>query len=101
VKLTYESPTHDRPLVTAATLLASFVVIQLFLGVEAWVAKFSSGLPDMQPVTLRQAIVRTAHHLVGSAIFATSAVVTLRAYRLTVPGAIQAPAPFGQMEGAV
>ena len=101
VKLAYESPAHDRPLATAATLLAAFVVVQLFLGVEAWIAKFASGLPDMQPVTLRQAIVRTAHHLVGSAIFATSAVVTLRAYRLTVPIPLRATAPIRQLGGAV
>jgi heme a synthase len=101
VKLSYESPTRDRSLVTAATLLAGFLVIQLFLGVEAWVARFASGLPDIQPVTFRQAIIRTAHYLVGSAIFASSAVVTLRAYRLTVPISVRATAPFRQLERAV
>jgi cytochrome c oxidase assembly protein subunit 15 len=96
VKGIFQSPAATRGMATAATLLAAFVVLQLVLGAEAWIAKFGSGGPaDMRPVTVHQAVIRTAHFLVGSGIFATSVVIALQAYRQTMPVAVLAPNSVG------
>src|SRR5207302_3908866 len=82
VKGIFQSSAATRGMTTAVTLLAAFVVLQLVLGVEAWMTKFAAGgLADMQPVTVRQAVIRTGHFLVGSGIFATCIVIMLQTYR--------------------
>src|SRR5262249_43404834 len=105
VKLSSEHPGPSKLVSSSARLLAVFVALQIMLGIEAWLMKYSPGsLPGLQAVTLRQGIVRTAHFLVGSGVFATALIVMLRAsaYRLTAvqveaePGAM----PLGRMEGA-
>jgi heme A synthase len=95
-KLAHE---QDRSLVPYVSLLAGFVALQVALGVEAWMIKFPPGvLPDSQPVTIRQGIVRTAHFLVGSVVFATAVVVALHANRR--PVSELRVAPLERMEGA-
>jgi cytochrome c oxidase assembly protein subunit 15 len=67
--------TEERRLVMPGVILAFMVAMQLFLGVEAWMFKYLvAGLHE-------QAVVRTAHVLIGALIFATSVVVTLQAFR--------------------
>jgi cytochrome c oxidase assembly protein subunit 15 len=99
-KTVHESEDTDPSLRSAVTFLAVLVALQVMLGVEAWMMKFGAGgLAVYQPVTPQQAIIRTAHFLVGSAILAASVVVTLRAHRaLAVNFRLAAP-PVRRMEG--
>ena len=60
-------------------LLGMFLILQVVLGIEAWMGKFASGvLYDLQVPTSGQIFVRTAHVLVGTGIFATSVVLVLQ-----------------------
>ena len=69
-------------------LLAVFLVLQVMLGVEAWMGKFASGvLPELQRVSKGQAIVRTGHVLIGTGILATSVALVLASRRQ--PGSAQ------------
>jgi cytochrome c oxidase assembly protein subunit 15 len=71
----FESAARDRRLAIPVMLLAALVAGQLMLGVEAWMFKyFASAL-------VTQAVIRTAHVLMGALTFATSVVVTLQAHR--------------------
>ncbi len=75
----YENHAADKPLTATVTLLAALVALQLLLGVEAWMTKFGTGvLPELQHLTVGQALIRTAHYLVGSGIFVTSVIIALR-----------------------
>lgn len=85
VKSVLENPATAKPLRTASVLLAVLVTGQLVLGVESWLARSSPiGLPELQAVTVPQAIVRSAHVLMGSLVLGASVVVTLRAHRQTI-----------------
>jgi cytochrome c oxidase assembly protein subunit 15 len=66
----------------AIKTLASLITLQVMVGVEAWIRKFGAGtLPELQPLTTGQEMVRTTHFLLGSAIFATSVMAALLAQR--------------------
>jgi heme A synthase len=86
----------DRPLRRTAVLLAVLLVLQLGLGVEAWVGRFGSGVPpeDMKP-NLALDAVRSGHFVVGTLLFATAVVLALLSYRpgLAARGAGVSPAP--------
>ncbi len=45
--------------------------------------------PELQPVTVGSALVRTAHVLVGAGVLATSVVAAMQAYRATVPSEVE------------
>jgi heme A synthase len=80
--------------------LFGLLILQLMLGVEAWIQKFSGGpLPDMQALTTGQEMVRTSHYLLGSAIFATTVMIALRAHRQLSWNVEIVTAPVGRMEG--
>jgi heme A synthase len=67
------------PYRSLAALLAALVGVQVLLGIEALFIKFAAGpLPELQTVTVGQGIVRTAHFLVGSFVFAASISLALR-----------------------
>jgi heme A synthase len=84
----------------AVKLLLVLVAAQLLLGVESWMMRFTgAGLFALQTVTVGQAVIRTAHVLIGSWILATAVVVALRAHR-RVALAVLAAAPEGRWEGA-
>jgi heme A synthase len=102
VKLVLETQAGNRPLTGAVKLLASLVVLQLLLGVESWMMKFAAGfaMADLQAIPPQQELVRTAHFLVGSAVFATAVVVALRAHRQMALAVQLAPVQVGRMEGA-
>jgi heme A synthase len=54
-------------------ILSTFLVLQILLGVEAWMGKFTSGvLPELQKITKELAIIRISHVLIGTGILATS-----------------------------
>lgn len=91
---------RDRRLTGPATLLAALLMLQIMLGLEAWIMRTAAGwMLELQPLTVRQAIIRTAHVLVGSLTFATAMVLTLRAHRsVWVPAPERAP--LHSLEGA-
>jgi heme A synthase len=71
-------PSLRRPLVLLAVLLCA----QVLLGVEAWLSKYLGvELPEAERVTVGQAVIRTAHVLVGSWILATSVGLALLLWR--------------------
>jgi cytochrome c oxidase assembly protein subunit 15 len=63
----------------AGWLLGLLLIVQIILGVEAWMAKFGSyTLPELVTITVQYATIRTSHALVGSGLLATALVITLR-----------------------
>ncbi|MDY3556546.1 hypothetical protein R5W24_005712 [Gemmata sp. JC717] len=60
-------------------VLAALLVVQLYLGIEAWLAKFGAYmLPELVPVTPEGGAIRTFHALVGSGVWAASLALALR-----------------------
>jgi len=101
MKCIFAAPRPDGRLTLAASLLACFLTIQLMLGVEAWMMKFSSGMiADLKPITAPQGVVRTAHFLAGSGIFATAFVIALWTRRGRVIAIQVVSAPASRLEGA-
>jgi hypothetical protein len=62
-------------------------VIQVLLGVEAWMGKFAAAgpyatqMPMERPVTTLMASIRTGHVVIGTALLASTVVFALRAVR--------------------
>jgi cytochrome c oxidase assembly protein subunit 15 len=80
----------------SALLLLVLIGLQVGLGVEAWIGKFARGMVvELDPLTIQKGVIRTAHFLAGSAIFATGIVITLKAYALgsLADGPVRLPAP--------
>ena len=61
-------------------LLQLLVGLQIVIGIEAWLIKYAAGFAAalLQPVTVGGAAVRTAHAVVGYALFATAVALALR-----------------------
>jgi hypothetical protein len=62
-------------------VLLTLVAVQLFLGVEAWLTRFtttSSLAVQLKPLTERPDLMRSLHLLVGSLLFACSVMIALR-----------------------
>jgi cytochrome c oxidase assembly protein subunit 15 len=86
----FDCEVRDRHLTRPALVLIALVVVQLILGVETWLLRSSpAGMFDLHPVTKPQAVIRTAHVLVGSLTLAAVVVVSLQAHR---PAAVVDPA---------
>ena len=67
------SATNWERLRKPCIILSAFLVLQILLGVEAWMGKFTSGvLPELQRITKELAVIRIAHVLIGTGILATS-----------------------------
>jgi heme A synthase len=65
-------------LASACAVLVGLLTVQVLLGVEAWLGKFAGGdLAQFQSVTTGQAVVRTAHVLVGTGVLAVSVVLAV------------------------
>ncbi len=59
-------------------LLLGLLVVQVSLGVEAWLRRFGSGVPiDLQTNDLGRDLARTGHFVVGAALFVTSVSMAL------------------------
>jgi cytochrome c oxidase assembly protein subunit 15 len=102
VKITLEDRGTEKDLRSAVLWLAVLVLVQLLLGVEAYVRRFAAGIPpEVQRVTVAQAAVRTAHVLVGFLVLAASVVVMLRGHRQLAVQVELAAAPAGRLEGAL
>lgn len=93
VKEIWDRPAEERIAGFSALLLAVLVGGQVFLGVEAWMVKYFTSSS-----ALAQALIRTAHVLMGSLILATSVVVTLQIQRRT--SAVASSAAVRHLEGA-
>ncbi|MBV9125386.1 MAG: hypothetical protein JO112_18680, partial [Planctomycetes bacterium] len=103
VKLAFETRPRDRQLTATVLLLAGLVCLQLFLGMETWLAKFaevSGTWPQLRPLTLHPELIRSVHYLVGSGIFATAVAVALEAHRRTAWAVHLTPTPVSRLEGA-
>jgi cytochrome c oxidase assembly protein subunit 15 len=87
VKEIIDLPVRGRTLVVPVWCLAALVTLQLILGVEAWMVRLTSVEVGWQ------AVIRTAHVLTGSLIFAAVIVVALQAYRRTIAVAASGLAP--------
>jgi heme A synthase len=83
--------------------LMGLLTLQLWLGVESWLAKFFVAAAHNQqaiaPMPTHAEWIRTAHYLVGTLLFATTVSVVLIAHRKTVP--VTAIVPAHKLEGAL
>jgi len=92
-------PASRRVFKWYAVHLLVMLAVQVLLGVEAWMGKFSAqgpqGMkpPELRDVTTGSAIIRTLHQLIGTAILASSVALALRIWRKPSPTA--APGGFG------
>jgi heme a synthase len=94
------APTSVRIL---ARLMLALVVIQIGLGIESWLAKFVDGVAaaPLRHITVADAIVRTAHSLVGYALFATSVALAWQTRAGLVFAGSRLPTPDSRLhEGA-
>jgi heme a synthase len=79
--------------------LIGMLVVQIVLGVEAWMSKFAAAGPDaamppeMRPITVASGIIRTLHQLIGTAVLASSVVLALRVWRRSA--AVEVPTATG------
>jgi hypothetical protein len=99
-------PNAKRAFGWAATHLLMMLGVQVLLGVEAWMGKFSAqgphGMkpPELREVTTSFAITRTLHQLIGTAILASSVALALRIWR-KVPATIETTVETTNRESAV
>jgi heme A synthase len=93
---------RDRTSLAPLLLLGGFLLVQVFLGVEAWVQRVAAGPVEMQEkITIGQAAIRTAHVMVGFCIFSTAVAIYVRAHWLLGPKASPAQAAARHLEGVV
>jgi len=58
---------------------------QVYLGVESWLVRYGAGVPaELAPITLRSAVWRTGHALVGSLLWLLSLALALHWIRCSV-----------------
>jgi heme A synthase len=104
VKEVLESPQRSRQEAVAALALGGLVAVQLLLGVESWLSKFTSpgalAWHQLTPLAVDRDLVRSAHYFVGSLVFASAVVVALQAQRRAAGITEPAVAPAGRLEGA-
>jgi heme A synthase len=82
IRTAWEEPSGRRVLGRPLVLMAVLLILQVGMGIEALLGLYGSGLPpDLQPVTVGRAMVRTGHVVVGACILAASVVAALQAYR--------------------
>ncbi len=68
-----------------AHLLSGLLLLQLYLGVEAWMDKFGQGMPsDLVTITKETAAIRTLHALVGSGLLATAFGLAVRVRQVAI-----------------
>jgi heme A synthase len=100
------TPTGRRRLGFYAWHLLAILLLQVSLGVEAWMGKFAAAGPEaarppmLRSVTIQQASIRTAHVLVGTGLLAVSVGFAVRVWRrpavpVTVPAEEPRLAPAG------
>src|SRR5205085_11274188 len=66
-KLVYDLHPRDRHLTGSVCFLGGLVLLQLFLGVEAWLAKFAvPQWAQLRPLMVTPDLLRSLHYLVGA-----------------------------------
>lgn len=112
-QLVLANPSARARLGRTLIVLGVLLVLQIMLGVESWLGKFSGiVMPELHRPTIGQAIVRISHVVTGSFILATSVVLAVLVYRpipesgvalapqeTTPRGASATPLAFTQLEG--
>jgi heme A synthase len=69
-----------------AWVFAGLVVVQLYLGVEAWMARFGQyTLPELVKVTPESGAIRTFHALVGSGVWGSALALSIRLRPVSAP----------------
>jgi len=82
LKSIYDS--RERALRTPAWVLGGLLGLQIMLGMEAWLKRFNGVVPpELQHVSIAQAVTITAHVLNGFCLLATTVVISLVVFRLT------------------
>jgi len=77
-----------------AHFLSVLLLVQVYLGVEAWMEKFGQSIPwDLVPITTHNAGIRTLHALIGSGLLATALGLAVR-----VRQSATAPLPVTETE---
>ncbi|MBY0513276.1 MAG: hypothetical protein K2P78_05120, partial [Gemmataceae bacterium] len=100
VKAVFASPAGRGRAYRLTHLLSWLVLVQVALGVEAWMGKFGAYVrPELEVITPGKAAVRTAHVLVGTLLLGTAVAAALRLRWGTV-AAVPAARPAGGAAGA-
>jgi cytochrome c oxidase assembly protein subunit 15 len=79
-----------QPLGFLAYHLLGLIALQLLLGVESWMEKFAAAgphasvPPELRPIEVSGAALRTAHAVIGAALLAASVALALRIGRLPI-----------------
>jgi heme A synthase len=69
-----------------AKALAHLLILQLILGVEAWMARFGQyTLPELVKVTPQSGAIRSLHALIGSGVWAASVALAVRLRKPPAP----------------
>src|SRR5262249_23037693 len=100
-KLVYDRQPRDRQFTGPGLVLGSLVLLRLFLGVEAWLAKFAvPQWTQLRPLLVTPDLLRSLHYLVGALLFATAVVTTLQVHHRTAWAVKADSVPAGRLEGA-
>jgi cytochrome c oxidase assembly protein subunit 15 len=74
--------TENRTIRRIANVMVALVIVQISLGVEAWLRRFGAGVPvealQANPMT---DLIRTAHYFVGALVFSSAGALNLLLYR--------------------
>lgn len=86
-------------------MLMGLLSLQLLLGMESWLAKFSAehaaSMTAVAPLPVHAEWIRTVHYLFGTLIFATVVVVALKAHRRPVAAIDPAMERSRHLEGVL
>ena len=86
LRAVFSDPAGRRRAGAFAWALTALIVAQLYLGVEAWMAKFGQYVPpELVKVTAESGAIRTLHALVGSGVWAVSLAMAVRLRPVAVP----------------
>lgn len=103
VRTVWTSPEGRRRVGAAAWVLIAILILQVSLGVEAWLGKFGTRRPvEIEEVLTAsrqdrmKAMVRTAHLVVGSGLLATAVSIFVRLWISRVGSSRSSPAPSGE-----
>jgi heme A synthase len=96
----FTNPDLRRLLRWPVLILVGLVTIQVMLGVETFLYRFTAAtVPDAVPLTISQAAMRTVHVLVGSWILAASVSCAVLAYLDRRPTGVDLPLARRASEG--
>ncbi len=86
LRTAWEQPVGRRVLGRPPVVMAGLLVLQVGMGIEALLGQHAAnGLPpELQPITVGQAVVRTGHVVVGAFLLAAAVVAAVQAHRAAV-----------------